>query len=85
MFKVTITDRGSKTKEEMEKDILETRYVLFCVNENKETIFCKTRQELFDQLEKKNESVVKIVEIYDGSVNEDGTISFLTKQFREDN
>jgi hypothetical protein len=84
MLKVTITD-GPKSRSEVTKDILDSRYVVFCVTDTKETIFCKTRQELFDKLEEKNESVVNIVEIYDGSVNEDGSISFLTKQFREDN
>ena len=89
MLRVQITDYNGKTREESLKTILDCRYVI-CYKEDSEqsdkasTEFFTNKDELFKALAKDYENVQTILELYDGLVDKD-SVSFLTKEFKENN
>lgn len=85
MIRISITDYNGKSREETLKTLLDARYVIcYSAEKANNTIFCKSKEELFSNLEKDHEDIKIILELYGGSVDND-SISFLTKDFKEDN
>ncbi len=86
MLRIKITDFGTKPKEEAIKDLLDCRYIV-CYNSEgtQDVTLCKTKTQVFTELEKQNESVFKVLELYEGSISDDDYVCFLTKNFEQDN
>ncbi len=85
MLRINITDYCGNNREESLKDFLDSRYVvLYDSQGDHKTIFCKSKDELFDTLGKDHDNVDMILELY-GATIEDDLICFLTKDFSENN
>ncbi len=86
MIRIKITEFGKKTKEEAQTELLDCRYIVCYKGDRaQETILCKTKTELFKQLEDDNENINVVLELYGGSISDDDYVSFLTKNFSQDN
>lgn len=85
MLKITLTEYSEATREEALKKLVDSKYVI-CYDEDKSknTIFCKSKDELFATLEKDHEDITIILELYNPLVDKN-SISFLTKDFEQDN
>jgi hypothetical protein len=85
-LRIKITEFGDKTESEAQQNLLDCKYIVcYKGDRSQETIVCKTKTELFKQLEDDNENIDVVLELYAGSISDDGYVSFLTKQFKQDN
>lgn len=84
MLKITLTDYNESTREEALKKLIDSKYVICYDEKSKSTIFCKSKDELFATLEKDHEDITIILELYNPLVD-NNSISFLTKDFEQDN
>lgn len=86
MLRIKITDFGNKSESEAQQNLLDCKYIVcYKGDRSQETILCKTQTELFKQLEDNSDNIDVVLELYAGSISDDGYVSFLTKNFAQNN